>query len=228
MAGKPLKMKVVDLSAGGLCVLAPADEATRLKVGERLPEVKVSLPPEEPFSMPAVIRYVRPDAGGPVFLQFLKGPGPKATSPKGGAQVRCGVEFLPPREGHRDRLFRIVAKREREMLGRRQHLRSMISGWVVLHLDGQLPRLRRLVDLSAGGIQVDLEGGDTDAPFAPGVTLRAIEVRVAGEQPFTCPGTVRRVNRTGPQVTCGLELSLSPALKQRVDEFIKHASSQRA
>lgn len=195
-------LPVVDVSAGGVCALA--EDPPVLSQGLELPTVQLLLLGEDALTFPGVVRYVV----GAV------GPDPR---------FRCGIELLPAREVDRDRLFRAVARREREILGRRQHLRAALFGWVVLATEGARSRVRRLLDLSAGGLSFELEQGDEDLEV--GQVLPVVEFRVGSETPYTCRGVVRRIGGNG---ACAIELkSLDPGDQAQLDEFVRYAVSLR-
>lgn len=196
-------LPLVDVSAGGVCALLA--EPPALTEGTMLPAVQLLIPGEDAFALPAVVRYLQPVTGQ-------------------SARYRCGIELLPGREVERDRLYRVVAKRERELLGKRQHPRASLPGWVMLSGDGARARVRQLIDVSAGGLSFELEQGDGD--LAAGTELRSVEIRVAAEEPFTCAGVVRRLLKTGTGTSCGVELkALSTEDRERLDQLVRYAVS---
>ena len=205
-AGKTRLLTLVDVSGGGVGATAPVSD-TEIRAGMRLENAQVRLPGEDVVVAPGVVRYVRPMGGEASHL------------------ARIGIELAPKTEAVRERLFRAVARRERDLLGKRRHQRGVVpSGSVVIVArDPTRARVRRLLDVSAGGLQFEMEHG-VDGDLANGTPLAAVEIRLPGEAPVCCAGLVKRVTRGQGEASCGVELvAIDPLDRERLDRFARHA-----
>lgn len=200
-------ISLVDVSGGGVGATIDPTVDGDVHPGMRFENAQVRLPGEDVVVAAGVVRYLRPLAGEAAHL------------------VRIGVELVPSSEAVRERLFRAVARRERDLLGKRRHQRAVVPAGsvVIVARDPARARVRRMLDVSAGGVSFELELG-ADGDLANGTPLAAVEIRLPGEAPICCAGLVRRVVRGQGDGSCGVELGdLDPADRERLDRFARHA-----
>jgi c-di-GMP-binding flagellar brake protein YcgR len=200
-------LTLVDVSGGGVGATIDPSVDGDLRPGMRLENAQVRLPGEDVVVAAGVVRYVRPLSGEAAHLS------------------RVGVELVPAAEAVRERLFRAVARRERDLLGKRRHQRAIVPAGsvVIVARDPARARVRRMLDVSAGGLLFEMEAG-ADGDLAGGTPLAAVEIRLPGEAPIACAGVVRRVVRSQGEGSCGIELGdLDPTDRERLDRFARHA-----
>ena len=205
--GRTRLLTLVDVSGGGVGATIDRSTDGDLRPGMRLENVQVRLPGEDVVVAPCIIRYVRPIGG------------------EAAQHARVGIELIPKNEAARERLFRAVARRERELLGKRRHQRAVVPAGsvVVVARDPARARVRRLLDVSAGGLLFEMEP-TADADLAQGTPFAAVEIRLPGEAPVCCAGVVRRIVRGVGEIACGVELGeLDPLDRERLERFARHA-----
>ena len=178
---------VVDVGGGGVCIeLVPGEDAD-LKPNLEIRPFSVFLPGEQAIETVAAIRHVRE-----VHL-------PQTS-------LRAGIELTRLSDFVRDRLVRCVARRERELLGRRQHPRINVptGSLALVCRDGGRPRVRRLLDVGSGGARFHMEP-TTDADLVAGVKLASVELRMRGFEPLAMSAVVARIRKDPEEISVGIE-----------------------
>lgn len=199
---------IIDVSGGGFALQTKVRLDQDLVVGVWLLNVDLLFPAEDVFVVSGEIRFVKPHL---------------PDSETG----MCGIEFAEMEERERERLFRHITRRERELLGRRRALRVNPGGGAVVSIPrpGGRIRVRRVINISATGALVhveQLEEGDRD--LIRGARLPGSEVRLPGEAPFKATLVVVRVQRSGDELACGVELhDLSPDDRNRLVRYARRA-----
>lgn len=146
--------------------------------------------------------------------------------PAGASYRRCGVEFVRIGLGEQERLMQYVARRERELLGRRKSQRAPAAcgSVIVLRRAPGPARVRAVLDFGAGGVALQLVEGE-DHDLAPGMAFPRAELRLADIDPIITTATIVWVRRAGADLICGVEFAgLSAESRERIAQRARLAS----
>jgi c-di-GMP-binding flagellar brake protein YcgR len=208
----PVAYPIVEFSGGGVGLVVDVQAGQILRTGKRFAVAELRLPGEDVFVGSASVCHVMHLGAG-------------AT-----ASLRCGVSFAAEGPRTRERLARAVARRERDILGKRVHARTAVPRGSMVLLSPGTPRarVRRMLDVSAGGVLFELEP-NADQALVAGATIDALEVRVLGYPPVAGRGIVRRVVRTGADAACGVELlDVDEPGRVRLSQLARHFAAPKS
>ena len=188
--------QIYDISAGGVCIEYLPKEDDDITPGAELRGLTLCMAGEHVIDVNATVRYTQQVPGDDITR-------------------RAGLEVMTLTDFDRDRLFRAVARREREQIARKARPKGAVpaGSLALLSRDAERPRVRRLLDVTTSGARFEFEP-QVDADLSVGTRLAAIELRIRGLDSLTLSATVVRVKQEGSDAAVAVEFKDIP-LKER-------------